>query len=309
VVDIEAEEESSFIIDAKLISKVVKSLPEGEIEINYNGNTVEIKANKSRFNLNTIRGDEFPDFQPASDTGYKVTLSVNKIKNMIDKVIFCAATDKYMRNLNGVLWQFNGPNLRLVAADGFKLGYIDREIESDEEFSFLLSLKSMKELQKILDSCDYYITVVFDGAKVGFQSDNTQVIVRVIEAEFPDYEKVIPTKYKTQVIVNKYGLLEAIKRAAITARLSDERVEFKIFDNILHIESKSQDYGEAHEELEIQKFGEDIAIAFNPRFITEAVQQIEGEDVELTFIDPTKPVQINSLIDPRYLYVVMPLRK
>jgi len=94
VIDIKSYEKYSFIINAKLISNVVKSLPKGEVEINYNGSVFEIKSGKSRFKLNTIQGDEFPDFQPASDTGYKVTLSVNKIKNMIDKVIFCAATDK-----------------------------------------------------------------------------------------------------------------------------------------------------------------------------------------------------------------------
>ncbi|HEW92162.1 MAG TPA: DNA polymerase III subunit beta [Thermotogaceae bacterium] len=301
-------EKFKFVLDAKLISEVVRSLPEDKIEISFDGNVVEIRSGRSIFKLNTMSADEFPEFVP-TETGFKIRLSSENVKNMMEKVIFCASTDEYMRNLNGVFWEFDGPYLRLVAADGFRLALVEESIENEETLSFFLSLKSMKELQKILDSAtDEEFEMIYDGAKVGFKLDDTQIVIRIVDTEFPDYKKVIPTGFSTKVTANKVELREAIRRAAITARLGDESIKFNIFDNSMHIESKSQDYGEAHEELEVEKDGQDMMIAFNPKFILEAIQRIETENVELNFLDPTKPLQINPPEVLGYLYIIMPLR-
>jgi len=297
-----------FVLDAKLISEVVKNLPEDKIELSFDGNVVEIKSGKSVFKLNTMPADEFPEFIPA-ETGFKLALSTEMVKNMMEKVIFCASTDEYMRNLNGVYWEFNGPYFRLVAADGFRLGLVEESIENEETLSFFLSLKSMKELQKILDSTsNEEFEMTYDGTKIGFKLDGTQVVIRILDVEFPDYKKVIPTGFTTKVIADKNELREAIRRVAITAKLGDESIKFNIFDNTMHIESKSQDYGEAHEELEVEKDGQDMLIAFNPKFILEAIQRIETENVELNFLEPTKPLQLNPPEVLGYMYIIMPLR-
>jgi len=297
-----------FVLDAKLISDIVKSLPGEKLDISFDGNIVEIKSEKSVFKLNAMSADEFPEFIPAQN-GFKIVLNSETVKNMMEKVTFCASTDEFMRNLNGVFWEFDGPYLRLVAADGFRLGLVEESIENEENFSFFLSLKSMKELQRILDSAiDTDFEMIYDGTKVGFKLDDTQIVVRIVDTEFPDYKKVIPTGFSTKIIADKNELREAIKRAAITARFGDDSIKFNIFDNTMHIESKSQDYGEAHEELEVEKDGQDMIVAFNPKFITDAIQRIESENVELNFLDPSKPLQINPPEVLGYLYIIMPLR-
>ncbi|MCD6443365.1 MAG: DNA polymerase III subunit beta [Thermotogae bacterium] len=305
---LEGEGSGGFVIDAKLINEIVKNLPENSVEMIYDSGILEIKSGKSRFRLNTIPPDDFPDFSPA-EGGTSIELPCDTVKEMMEKVIFCAATDEFMKNLNGIFWEFEDGFFRLVAADGFRLGLVEERIDGfGESLSFLLSLKSMKDMVKVLSGCDGNFTLTFDGSKVSFAFDNTKMVVRIVDAEFPDYRRVIPSGFTTKLLVDRLALREALRRVSITAKFGSEGVKFDIKDEIMTIESRSQDYGEAYEELEIEKEGQDIVVAFNPKFLLDSLQKIESDSVELNLIDPSRPLQMNPPDVMGYLYIIMPLR-
>lgn len=306
-VDVEEQEEFEFIIDAKLINNVVKSLPDQTCEIKYDGNNVYVSSGKSRFKLNTIKGDEFPSFVPASDSGYILELNTQLIKNMIDKVIFCAAIDKYMTNLYGVYWEFYDSILRLVAADGFRLGYVDTPLERpfSEKFSFILSLKTMKELQKILNTYpEEYFVIIYDTSKVSFKLKNTHIVARIVEAEFPNYRNILSTEYQTKITATSTDLIKTIKQVSV---LADEAIKLRIEDGVLTAEAQLPDFGEATAELMVDLEGENQYLAINPTFLINSLSTIP-DDVELLIKGATSPIQVKPIDKDTPVYIIMPIR-
>jgi len=175
--------------------------------------------------------------------------------------------------------------------------------------SFLLSLNSMKDFaSSVRMASSDELLLRFDGRRVGFSFDGTQMIVRVVDAEFPNYKTVLPQEFRTRIVVEKNTFIEALKRVSIAARLGSETVKLEVGDEVMKVSARSSDRGEAVEEIEVKKDGEDMIIGFNPRFLLEACQHVDTENVELNFKDSNGPVQINPVDVEGYLYIVMPVR-
>ncbi|MCD6160228.1 MAG: DNA polymerase III subunit beta [Kosmotoga sp.] len=300
--------EGAFVVEAKVILEVIRNLPSGEIIFELQDNNLIVRVEKSKFVLPTISPDQFPEIEPTRG-GIEIETSVTVLELMIDRVIFCAAKDEFMRNLNGIYWELQGGYLRLVAADGFRLALAEEKIESDVEDRFLLTLKSMKDLQSsIKTALSDDLRIIYDGAKVGFYFDGIEMIARVVDAEFPDYRKVLPKAFKTRVVANTTVLSDAIRRASIAARLGSESVKIELKGESIKLIAKSPEHGESTEELDVKKEGDDILIAFNPRFLADSIKKIDTEEVELNFVDSNSPLQMNPVDVEGYLYIIMPIR-
>lgn len=297
-----------FVVDAKVLLEIMRNLPDGKVFFDFQDTNLVIRMEKSRFVLPTMSGEEFPEVEPAQG-GWELETSVTALEIMIDRVLFCAAKDEFMRNLNGVYWELEGGYLRLVAADGFRLALAEEKTSQNLEDHFLLTLKSMKDLQssiKTAGSDD--MKIVYDGTRVGFYFDGTEMVARVVEADFPDYKKVLPKAFKTRVVANTSSLSDAIRRASIAARLGSDSIKIEIREDNMKLVAKSPDHGESSEELEIKKDGEDLIIAFNPKFLLEATKKIDTEEAELNFVDSNSPLQMNPVDVEGYLYIIMPIR-
>ncbi len=305
----ESEGEGKFAVDAKVLNEIVRTLPAGtNTEIRFTNEMTIIECGRSKFTIPTVDPSEFPDFG-ISDTGNEIQISSKTMEAMLDRVLFCAATDEFMKNLNGVFWEVGRDLLRLVASDGFRLAITEETVSSGEEASFLLSLRSMRELLSLAQKYqEQTLRIFYDGRRVSIMTTDLDMIVRVVEIDFPDYKKVLPKSFKTKVVVNTNQFLEALKRAIVIAKRGSESVRIDVAEGILKVSSRSPDYGEVHEEIDARKDGEDILAAFNPRFLIEALRHIGTEEVELNFVDSTSPLQINPIDVSGYLYIIMPIR-
>ncbi len=303
------EGEGKFAVDAKVLNEIVRTLPANtSAEITFTNEMMLIESGRSRFKIPTMDPSEFPDFGVAQ-TGNEIKIEARTMYLMLDRVLFCAATDEFMKNLNGVYWEVGKDFLRLVASDGFRLAISEEKIFSDEEASFLLSLRSMRELLSLTQrDQEQLLRITYDGRRVSIMTQELDMIVRVVEIDFPDYKRVLPKAFKTKVVLSTNDLLEALKRAIVIAKRGSESVRVDITESTLKVSSRSPDYGEVQEELEAKKDGEDILAAFNPRFLIEALRHIDTEEVELNFVDSTSPLQINPIDVSGYLYIVMPIR-
>ncbi len=300
--------EGAFVVEGKVADEVVRSLPGSEIVIEYDGISATFSSQKSRFTLPTMDPKEFPEFSPDVN-GEEFVLSTTQVETMLDRSMFAAAKDEIMRNLNVVLWEFDSDYLRFVAADGFRLALAESANPSNFVGSFLLSLNSMKDFaSSVRMASSDELLLRFDGRRVGFSFDGTQMIVRVVDAEFPNYKTVLPQEFRTRIVVEKNTFIEALKRVSIAARLGSETVKLEVGDEVMKVSARSSDRGEAVEEIEVKKDGEDMIIGFNPRFLLEACQHVDTENVELNFKDSNGPVQINPVDVEGYLYIVMPVR-
>ena len=302
------EGEGKFVVEGKVIDEIVKSMPGDEVVLQLEGSNLVVSSMRSRFTLPTMDPEEFPEIS-MDVAGEKMMLSTTLVETMLDRTVFSAAKDEVMKNLNGVYWEFEEGYFRMVTADGFRLALAEAENTTEFTGSFLLSLDSMKDfLNAIKTAMSDDLEVIYDGRRVGFVFDGTQMIVRVVEAEFPNYKQVLPKEVRTKVRVNRDSFISALKRVSIAAKLGSETVKLEVEEETLRISARSSDRGEAMEELEVQKDGEDIIIGFNPKFLLEACQHIDSEEIELNFRDPNSPLQINPADVEGYLYIVMPIR-
>ncbi|PLV59016.1 DNA polymerase III subunit beta [Thermotoga sp. KOL6] len=305
---VEISGEARFVVPGDIFQKLVKVLSEDTTELSLEGDTLVITSGSTVFRVTTMPADEFPDISPA-ESGISFEVDTSLLEEMVEKVIFAAATDEFMRNLNGVFWELHKNLLRLVASDGFRLALAEEQIENEEETNFLLSLKSMKEVQNILkNTTEPSVTIRYDGRRASLTTNDVETVMRVVDAEFPDYKRVIPETFKTKVIVSKKSLQESLKRIMVIASKGSESVKLEIEESTMKLMSKNPEYGEVVDELEIQKEGEDLVIAFNPKFISDVLRHIETEEIEMNFVDSTSPCQINPLDISGYLYIVMPIR-
>lgn len=300
-----------FAVDGKVLYEVVKTLPSDVgANLEITPTSLSIECGRSKFKLSVVDPSDFPEVS-LSEFSVSFEIEAGVLHSMIDRVIFCAATDEFMRNLNGIYWELGNGFLRLVASDGFRLALAEErlDIQTEEGLGFLLSLKSMKELMNVAQSCEgKSLRVEYDGKRIGILATDVETLMRIVEVEFPDYKRVLPKAFKTKVVASTNDLVEALRRTMVIAKRGSESIRVEVMENTLVLSSRSPDFGEVSEELEVKKEGEDVIAAFNPKFLIEALRRIETEEVELNFIDSTSPLQINPLEVEGYLYVVMPIR-
>lgn len=308
-VECEPDGEGRFAVDAKILYEIVKTLPnEGKVQLSFSSGLLTVECGRSKFRVPTMDPSEFPEISLPSE-GYALDIEAKTLAEMIERVVFCAAKDEFMRNLNGVFWEIGNGFLRLVASDGFRLALAEERLSTQNESSFLISLKSMKELQSIIESCsETNITIHYDGKRLSLSTSYIETVMRVVEIDFPDYKKVLPKAFKSKVIFSKNDLIEALRRTMVIAKRGSESVKVEVTEDILSLSSRSPDSGEMNEEVSIRKEGEDIVAAFNPLFLMEALRHIHTDEVEFNFVDSTSPLQINPLNVEGYLYIVMPIR-
>ncbi len=304
----EIEGEGKFVVDANTMLDIVKSLSSDIVDIELDENNLIVYSGRSKFLLTTMDPMEFPEFTSAETDRY-VEVDTSILDEMVDKVMFSAATDEFMRNLYGVFWEMSDGNLRLVASDGFRLALMDQPVSFDMEISFLISLPSMKELKNVLSNTgEPTLNLRFDGKRLSVEAGDVEVTMRVVDADFPDYRRVLPSHHSTKVVLSRDELLDALKRVMIIARKGSEAVKFSIEDGGLTLSSKSPDYGEVVEELDADVEGEELYIAFNPKFVQESLRKIDTSEVEMLFDGQAKPLKLKPLENEEYFYIIMPIR-
>ncbi|MBO8160377.1 MAG: DNA polymerase III subunit beta [Thermosipho sp. (in: Bacteria)] len=299
----------TFAVDAKLLEEIIKNIDDDEIVFKYELGKVNIKSGKTSFNLTTYSNPEkFPPIE-FDESGITFEIETSILSEMIDKVIFCASTESAMRALNGVYWEIKDGFLRLVASDGYRLALVEQKIDVQAEIDFIVSLKSMKELQNMIAGTDEpVIKITCDHKKMAVNAGDITVITRVVEEVFPDYRRVLPKAFRTRISFNKNDFLEALKRNMIIAKRGNDKVRLEIGDNVMVLTSHSPEFGEVREELNIEKEGEDLVINFNPRFLNEAAKNVDDEEIVFNFVDDLSPMQVNSKDVGGFLYIVLPVR-
>ncbi|KLO24179.1 DNA polymerase III subunit beta [Marinitoga sp. 1197] len=302
-----------FVVEATYFMDIIKNLSFETVDIYLENKNIKVMAGKSEFLLPTMDPEEFPEIVPNKAEEGIITFERQKLLSMIEKVIFCALRDSenVSRNLNGIYWDFReGGYLTLVAADGYRLALAELSMDIvNTPPSFLLSLKSMEELLNVLrGSKTENVDLFFDGARVLFflDDDKIEIILNVVDATFPDYVRIIPQAFKTKVITSTDLFLKVLKRVSIAAK--NDQVKMEIKDDIMELTAKSPEVGLAVEELEIDKEGEDILIAYSPKYLREAIDHIGTSEVEFNITSESSQTMIKPVGDDSYMYIVMPVR-
>ena len=308
-------EEGSITISAKKLYEIIKELPDKEINFNSKNNFwVEIKCYKSIFNLVGLSPEEFPKFPDIEQK--KNSINKSNLNEMIEKTLFSVSNDETKFNLTGIYIKSekieNINKLIFVSTDGHRLSLIQRNAkdEMDERYKegFILPKKGIIEIKKILDAMDENINIGISDNNFSLSNENTTLIMRMVDGDFPDYKRVIPEEGKNTAVINKDLFLHALKRISILSSEKSKGIKINLVQDSLILTSSNPDLGDAKEEIDIIYKGDEISIGFNAKYIIEILNVIKTENIILNLKDNISPGIINPEGDIDHISVIMPMR-
>jgi len=308
------ETEGSLTVPARLITDVVAGLPPGErvdLEVE-GGTTLHIRAGRYQTHLRGIDADEFPVI-PSAGERPTTRLKQRDLRRALSEVAFAAASDEARPILTGVLTKFVGDKLTLAAADNYRIAVKTLDVLSPvEETIFVVPARSYTELMRILGDTDDPVDVMLAQAKsqVIFHVEGTELVSRLIDGQFPNYQQVLPTSHSSRAVVEREDLLKAVRLSALIASSAANVVRLKLGEDGSNgiVIAAAADVGDAEGEVEAAIEGDPVTIAFNARYLTEALQNLSGDQLALEFSGPLSPGVLKPVEDREYVHVIMPVR-
>jgi DNA polymerase-3 subunit beta len=300
-------------VGARKLYEFVRELKPGEVVVRLLENQfVEIVSGRSRVRLVGLPAGDFPTFPQSGETG-SMTLSLpgKELARMIDRTLFAVSLDDTRTNLSGVHLSATKGALRLVGTDGHRLALVDHVVKGLEPISpgVILPRKGLGELRKLLDEAEGEARLNLVGSVVRVEHGGVELLMRLIDGEFPNYEQVIPKSSKHTLLIDKEELFSALRRVSVVASDRARGVKFNISPGQLTVVASSPDFGEASEEIEVAYQGAEFSVGFNARYLTDVLGVLpDGGKVEVGLSDDVSPGVLRSEDDESYSYVVMPMR-
>jgi DNA polymerase-3 subunit beta len=280
----EAKEDGRIAIPSRILLDTLKSLPEQPITFSVDDTTfaIEINAGDGKYKLSGENGDDFPKI-PVVENAASVNLPSTVLIEAINKTIFAVSNDELRPAMTGVYCQLTPQSLTFVATDAHKLvRYRRKDAKADSATSFILPKKALNLLKSALPSEDLNVSVEYNSTSAFFKFGNINLVCRLIDERYPDYEAVIPQTNPNKLTIDRLAFLGSLSRVAIYANKTTHQVRLKINGSELNISSEDIDFSnEAHERLSCQYEGDDMEIGFNARFLIEMLKNLSGEEVAL----------------------------
>jgi DNA polymerase-3 subunit beta len=304
-------ESGSIVVSAKFFSDVIRKLPAGLIEISLiEGNMVHIKSGLIEVTLQGIPSDEFPKIEHGGE-GESFSFDAFTVKEMIRKTAFAASIEEARGIITGVLFEIKTDGVNMVALDGYRMAIVREQISGQEDKNIIIAAKIMSDLSKIIsDSGDQEESILIKPGdnKVFFELKNTRIVARLMEGDFIKYKDILPKEEKSRIKINKSVLLDSVERATLLVREGKNTfIRFKIEDQLLTITSRA-DEGKYHEEIVVEKTGEDIEIGFKGRFVGDTLKAISDEESVMIFNTSISPCLVKPLEGDSYEYLILPVR-
>ena len=307
IIDGDIVERGVIALDAKIFSDIVRKLPDDEITITTEENfKTKITCGKVKFDLVGKSGEDF-SYIPVIPRNQALKLSVITLKDVIRQTIFSKADNENNKILTGELFEMKDDMLRVVALDGHRVAMrtITLREQVPEAKRVVIPGKTLSEVSKILPGDDEDVELFFTENHVIFEFEKTTVVSRLIEGEFLSIDQM-NLDYTTKIRINRLDLISCVDRASLMANEGDKKpIILEVTDDTLELKINSF-IGSMDEKIDIEKEGKDIIIAFNPRFILDALRVIDDEEVTLYMINPKAPCFIRDE-DSTYLYLILPI--
>ncbi len=311
--EVEAKESGSIAVPAKILLETLKNLPEQPVTFSIDKETysVEINSDNGRYKLAGENATDFPKV-PSVNDGDRVEVSSEILGKAIANTIFATSNDELRPAMTGVYLSLNDTNTTFVATDGHRLiRYRRVDVVSDMDNAMIIPRKALNLLKATLPAESTPVTIEYNVSNAYFKFDHIQMICRLIDERFPDYENVIPVDNPNHVVIDRLELLSSLKRIAIYANKTTHQVRLKITGSELMISAEDLDFSnEANERLSCEHDGEDIEIGFNARFLLEMLGNITSKEVSIQLSAPNRAGLIlpkESDEDEDILMLVMPV--
>ena len=312
-IEVNGIDDGISVLPARLVTDIVRSLEPGAVTFEAAEEDVRITAGRSQFAVRILPADEFPrlPFPTEGDPGLgdAVTLSGSDFAEALRQVVRAASADETLPVISGVLMTAEQGGLRLVATDRYRLAVRDLPGTSvlREGQQVLVPSRALSELQRVLSGGDV-VTLRLGERDASFEVGRVRLTTRLIEGEFPPYQRLIPDSYPNRLIVGKEAFLDAVRRVRLLVKDAITPVRVSIRPDGVECTVVTQEVGQATEDIDAKHEGTEMVIGFNPSFLIDGLEAISGDEVALETLDPMKPATLRSTEGSDYLYLLMPVR-
>lgn len=306
----------ALTLPAKKLYEIVKALPETDVRIEEDKNGVKVAADRFDSRIQTLPREDFPSLPDASGAA-RATLPREALREMVAKTQFAITGEDTRFFLNGALFVLQRDSMSLVATDGHRLALVtvkrpvsDESIAAGDEVKVILPKKTLLELGRLLAESDGDITYERGENHLFFEVGGRVLISRMIDGQFPAYERVIPKGNDKTIEFERERLTSAIKRVALLSNERSRAVKFEIAKNKVDVTSSSSEFGEAREQIPVDYAGTPLSISFNAQYAVDFLNVVTSDIVSLSLKDEVSQAVMKPVGETAYdyTYVIMPMR-
>jgi DNA polymerase-3 subunit beta len=304
------DKEGGLTVGAKHLHDIVKSLPGETLTLTRTENQyADIKTGKVEYKVVGMSDRDFPKLPNHREVKFS-KVDAGTLRDMIAKTFFSISTDETRYHLNGVLFESDGKVARMISTDGHRLSKIERPLEGGPKLpaGIIIPRKGLMELRRALENAVGEVELGIHHGHVFVRVKEVALSVKLIEAQFPPYDQVIPKENDKVAVCPRLATLEALKRISIMSSDKTWGIKLALKKGSLQIASDNPDLGEAHEELDVSYDGAPLTIGFNAKYFIELMTEMEGDEIKLEFNGELDPGLVRPNDKSGYVGVVMPMR-
>ena len=281
-----------FCVSAKMLLEPLKELPEQPLTFDVNDANLEvfIHFQNGKYNFIGQKGDTYPQQKPLSEQAVEVVIDAQQLLNGISRSLFATADDELRPVMNGIYFDFHTDDLTFVASDGHKLVRLrNLSVKSEERASFILPKKPATLLKNLLTKEDGVVRLQFDDNNAYVHCVNFEMVCRLIEGRYPNYNSVIPKENPFQVTIDRLSLLNALKRVSVFSNQSSSLIKLHLKDNLLTVSAQDIDFStSAEERIPCAYEGDELSIGFKATYLIDILGNLSSTDVILQLADPSR---------------------
>lgn len=310
------DEEGCALLPAKLFAEMMRKQPAGEVDVRVDAQMrAAIRSRGSNTSMACMAAEDFPDIRDITAENH-VSLPCRRLRDAIGRVQFAVSTDESRKILTGILMEVYPQQTLLVGLDGFRLALQRIAAENalpptggKAMLHIVVPGKVLGEVSKMLPDSDDNVEIVFNSSHAMYQFGNVKVYATLLTGEFIDYQKILPATWTTEVVVMRSMFSDAIDRCSLMAREGkNNMIYLKMLPEGRMELTANADRGDVHEELEIGIEGNELSIAFNARYLTDIIHNIDGERICMCFNSNVSPCMIKPVEGNEYTFLVLPVR-
>jgi DNA polymerase-3 subunit beta len=300
----------AITVSARKLQDILRSLPEAaKVSLETQESKLVLRADKSRFNLQTLPAEDFPRLAQGTGEVATVTVAQKNLKRMLQLVQYAMAQQDIRYYLNGLLLRVDADKLTLVATDGHRLACISATLGDEQPHTeAILPRKAVLELVKLLAETDDLVELQLQQNQVRSHFGTVDLLSKVVDGKFPDFTRVIPSNPPGRFVIARTQLQQALLRASILSNEKFRGVRWVLTKDLLRIVCTNAEQEEAEEELEIGYSGEPLDIGFNVTYLLDVLNNLAADQVECALGDANSSMLITVPGDENFKYVVMPMR-
>ena len=310
VSELAGKDGQSTTVGARKLQDLLRALPDdAALNVDVAGSKMTVRAGRSRFNLQTLPAGDYPRISLGAEQLQTLSLPQRDLRGLLRLAEFAMAQQDIRYYLNGMLLVIDGSSLQAVATDGHRLSWASLAVAGNfSRQEVILPRKTVLELAKLLEDVEDPVTIDILANQARFRFGNVELVSKVVDGKFPDYNRVIPTGHTKQIELERTQLLAALQRAAILSNEKFRGVRLVLSDDTLRIICTNSEQEEAEEEIEVPYKGDGLDIGFNITYLLDALANLSSDSVRFQFGDANSSALVTMPEREDYKYVVMPMR-